>query len=84
MIGNAWQSLAQVVSDDTLSMLHQAGDLRDKEVKRVLAESSPGHPKTAGILRRRTKRPSSVRREVNRGTALAQTAVSIVRKWRGA
>ncbi|KAK8108837.1 hypothetical protein PG984_014638 [Apiospora sp. TS-2023a] len=53
MIGNAWQSVAQVISDDTLPILEQAGDLRDKEVKKVLlAESSEGKEMT-GVIRRR-------------------------------
>ncbi|KAK7918085.1 hypothetical protein PG985_009959 [Apiospora marii] len=52
MIGNAWQSVAQAVSDDTLPILDQAGDMRDKEVKKALAESSEGAEMT-GVIRRR-------------------------------
>ncbi|KAK8022118.1 hypothetical protein PG993_012885 [Apiospora rasikravindrae] len=52
LIGNAWQSVAQVVSDDTLPTLDRAGDLRDKEVKKILAESSEG-PEMTGVIRRR-------------------------------
>ncbi|KAK8076638.1 hypothetical protein PG994_003910 [Apiospora phragmitis] len=52
MLGNAWQSVAQVVSDDTLPILDQAGDLRDKEVKKALAESGEGTQR-AGVIRRR-------------------------------
>ncbi|KAK8109285.1 hypothetical protein PG984_015086 [Apiospora sp. TS-2023a] len=42
LLGNAWQSVAQVLSDDTLSILDQAGDLRDKEVEKNLGGSEKG------------------------------------------
>lgn len=53
MIGNAWQSVAQVVSDDTLPILDQAGDLRDKEVKKVLLAESGAGREMSGVIRRR-------------------------------
>ncbi|KAK8061063.1 hypothetical protein PG997_015284 [Apiospora hydei] len=52
LIGNAWQSVAHVVSDDTLPILDRAGDLRDKEVKMTIAEASGG-AEMAGVIRRR-------------------------------
>lgn len=53
LIGNAWQSVAQVVSDDTLSALDQAGDLRDKEVEKHLVGCSEKEKGMVGVVRRR-------------------------------
>ncbi|KAK7960343.1 hypothetical protein PG988_011557 [Apiospora saccharicola] len=52
LLGNAWQSVAQVLSDDTLSIPDQAGDLSDKEVEKSLGGSEKGKG-TVGVTRKR-------------------------------
>ncbi|KAK8849040.1 C6 transcription factor [Apiospora arundinis] len=38
LLGNAWQSIAQVVSDQTYEALQQADNLKDEEVNRILGK----------------------------------------------
>ncbi|KAK8067746.1 hypothetical protein PG996_006858 [Apiospora saccharicola] len=53
LLGNAWQSVAQVVSDRTLKVLWRVDSLNDKEVKKALS-SATGDPEIpAGAIRRR-------------------------------
>ncbi|KAK7913906.1 hypothetical protein PG985_011609 [Apiospora marii] len=54
-LGNTWQAVAQVVSDDTLPILLQADDLKDKEMKKIIAESEES-PAMTGVIRRRLNR----------------------------
>lgn len=51
-LGNAWQSIAQVMSDDTLPILLQADDLKDKEVKEIIADVGE-KVEMVGVVRRR-------------------------------
>ena len=52
MLGNAWQAVAQVVSEKTLPILHRADGMTDREVLRWIKER-PYHTETVGIVRSR-------------------------------
>lgn len=51
-IGNVWQSVAQLLSNDTLPILARVDAMRDKEVREMLRDSDGGQ-KSAGVIRRR-------------------------------
>jgi len=52
MLGNAWQAVAQVVSEKTLPILHRADGMTDKEVVQWINER-PYRSETIGIVRSR-------------------------------
>ncbi|KAK7954768.1 hypothetical protein PG996_015573 [Apiospora saccharicola] len=55
LLGNVWQSVAQVVSDRTTEVLWTAGSMTDKEVEKALSSGTVHDPETnsAGVIRRR-------------------------------
>ncbi|KAK8045451.1 hypothetical protein PG993_005475 [Apiospora rasikravindrae] len=52
LVGNYWQAVAQVVSDDTAPLLSKAHGMRDKEVKTLMKE----YANTEGVIRERGNR----------------------------
>ncbi|KAI1395058.1 hypothetical protein F4819DRAFT_492855 [Hypoxylon fuscum] len=52
LIGNAWQAVAHVVSDETLPVLVEADGKKDKELKEIM-DRSGWNAKRTGIIRRR-------------------------------
>ena len=54
MLGNAWQAIAQMVTDETMPLLEQADGMEDKEVADVLRKT--GRDKESmGVLRSRAR-----------------------------
>ncbi|KAF4505952.1 hypothetical protein G6O67_007847 [Ophiocordyceps sinensis] len=52
LLGNCWQAVAQVVTEDTLPILEQADAMKDKEVERW-AKGQSLHRKRYGLVRNR-------------------------------
>ncbi|KAF6812412.1 hypothetical protein CPLU01_14896, partial [Colletotrichum plurivorum] len=58
LLGNSWQSVAQIISPETLEVLLQADDLKDSEVRRSYLD-----PSEKGLVRRHGSRSQFVKRE---------------------
>ncbi|KAK8137580.1 hypothetical protein PG984_003073 [Apiospora sp. TS-2023a] len=54
LLGNVWQSVAQVISDRTTDILWRADSMTDKEVKKALSSGTVYDPaiNSAGVIRR--------------------------------
>jgi len=61
MLGNSWQAVAQVVSEETLPLLLRADDLKDSEV-RVIIQGEMGGVGRCGVMR--SRKPGGERRRV--------------------